>query len=224
MASRRPPYWALAAALSICVATVFTVSAALGGLAIAIGLYARQFHNKVQRFSILKAVFPAATFFAFCLLVYTAVYPTKHGAEISLTPSPRWHTWTTSFHSFLAHPIFGNGLGVPLADVRNVTPAGVHEYLTDPHNAWLSVAGQTGVVGLVAYCALVVWLFRSIRGGNIVGETPAIIRSALFGAFVVVLYQTMSGSVEDMRHVWLLFGLIAAATEIRQEIAGTVEN
>jgi hypothetical protein len=46
----------------------------------------------------------------------------------------------------------------------------------------------------------------------------------LFGAFVVVLYQTMSGSVEDMRHVWLLFGLIAAATEVRQEIAGTVEN
>lgn len=213
------PYrkWALAAAAALVAACLFTLSAALGGLAIAVGLFAWLYQKETGKTKLLKAGLPLAGAFAALLLAFTAGYPKKTDAGIVIEPSPRWLTWSSSFKSFLKHPLFGNGLGVALADVHYDTASGVHEHLTDPHDAWLSVAGQMGVVGLCAFVALLVFLGRGLRGLSITGDCRAIARTALWGAFAVVLYQTFAASIEDTRHVWLMFGLLAGVIEEERE-------
>jgi len=205
--------WALIAALAIAAATLFTLSTALGGLSISVGLFAWLLQKGTGRARALKALLPLASAGAFAMLLVTAAYPKKLETGLVLVPSPRWLTWSSSWKSFVAHPLFGNGLGVPLADVHYDAARGVHEHLTDPHNAWLSVAGQTGLVGLAAFVALLVWFARGLRGMAMVGDRAGIARAALLGALVVVVYQAFSCSLEDMRHVWVLFGLMAGAVE-----------
>lgn len=222
---------ALAAGLAMSAAALFTLSTALGGLAIAIGMFAWRYEAarakaggesgaKAGATRALKALLPLAGLFAAALLVYTATYPKRGDAGLSLEPSPRWLTWGSSWESFLRHPMFGNGLGAPLADVHYFAARGVHEHLTDPHNAWLSVAGQMGAVGLAAFVAMLVWLGTALferskaseaeRAGGFDRAAP---RMVLAGAMIVILYQTFSCSLEDMRHVWLAFGLMAGLVE-----------
>lgn len=206
---------ALAAALAMAAASLFTLSTALGGLAIAIGLFAWLLQKSTPRTALLKALLPLAAVFALALFAYTAYYPKRAETGLVLEASPRLLTWASSWTSFLAHPLIGNGLGAQLADIHYDTPRGMHENLTDPHNAWLSVAGQMGVIGLCTFLAMLLWLARGLKGKGlaIVGDPTTVARTALTGALIVVVYQAFSCSLEDMRHVWLLFGLMAGAIE-----------
>lgn len=204
---------ALGAALAIAAASVFTLSTALGGLAIAVAMFAWLLQKSAGRAGWLKLLAPLAASFAALLLLVTAFSPKMADSKMVFEPSVRSMTWASSWGSFVAHPIFGNGLGVALADVRWTSPSGVHEHLTDPHNAWLSIGGQMGLVGLCAFAALLAWLLRGLRGVAIAGDPARIARAALLGALFVPLYQAMSCSLEDMRHVWILIGLAAGAAE-----------
>jgi O-antigen ligase len=214
---------ALAAGLGIGAASLFTLSTALGGLAIAVGLFAWLFQKGTRKSRWLLALLPLAAVFAAVLLGFTAAYPKRLETGVVLAASPRWLTWASSWHSFLLHPWTGNGLGAELADVHYDTPRGVHEHLTDPHNAWLSLAGQMGLLGLFAFLLLLAWLARGLKGLAMVGDRAAIARAALLGALAVIVYQGFSCSLEDMRHVWLLFGLVAgvAETELRTASSGS---
>lgn len=203
----------LAAAGGIALASLFTLSPALGGLAIAIGLFAWLFEKHARTGLFLKALLPLAVLAALALLFFTAVYPTRVAEGVTFEASPRWLTWVSSSQTFLAHPLFGSGLGAPLASVYYMPPSGGRQHLTDPHNTWLSVAGQTGVIGLLAFLALLVWLARGLRGMALAGGSVSAARAALAGGFIVVVYQAFSISLEDMRHVWLLFGLIVGIAE-----------
>lgn len=206
---------ALAAALAMAAASLFTLSTALGGLAIAIALFAWLLQKNTRRAPLLKALLPLAAVFALLLFAYTAYYPKRGDSGLVLEASPRLLTWASSWKTFLTHPVIGNGLGAKLADIHYDTPRGMHENLTDPHNAWLSIAGQMGLIGLGAFVAMLVWFARGLKGKGlaIVGERATVARTALMGALIVVVYQGFSCSLEDMRHVWLLFGLMAGAIE-----------
>lgn len=209
--------FAFYAGLAISAAALPTLSTALGGLAIAIGLFAWLLHVRTQKLKLLKALLPLAAVFATLLLLFTAGYPKRTDAGIVVESSPRWLTWNSSWGSFLKHPLFGNGLGVELADVYYDAPRGVHEHLTDPHNAWLSISGQMGLVGLAAFLALLIWLARGARPLAVIGDGKSMIRTALFGVWIVVVYQAFSCSLEDMRHVWLAIGLFAGLIESEPE-------
>lgn len=206
---RRPAF----VAAGLCgAAALFTYSTALGGLAIAVGLFAWLWRREVGKPRSFRLALPGAALFAAALLFVTAAYPkVENGAFAGLTASPRWLTWTTSFQTMSAHPLFGKGLGADLADVKFMTSRGVMERLTDPHNAWLSVGGQTGLVGLAAFVLLVATLARGFRGMTVTGPRPAVERTALMGALIVFLYQSFSASLEDVRHVWVVFGMLAAS-------------
>jgi len=215
--------FAFLAALALAAAALPTLSTALGGLAIAIGLFAWLFQARTGKYKALKALLPLAVVFATALLAFTAGYPKKTDAGIVIEPSPRWLTWNSSWGSFLKHPLFGNGLGVELADVYYDAPRGVHEHLTDPHNAWLSVSGQMGLVGLAAFLSLLVWLARGSRPLAVIGDGKSMVRTALFGVWIVAVYQAFSCSLEDMRHLWLAFGLLAGVIEAEGVGAATTK-
>lgn len=212
---------AFLAALAITAAALPTLSTALGGLFIAIGLFAWLYRERAElgvlKSPAVKALLPLAGLFAVALGLFTAGYPKRTDAGIVIEPSPRWLTWNSSWGSFLKHPIFGNGLGVDLADVYYDAPRGVHEHLTDPHNAWLSVAGQMGLVGFAAWIALLVYFARGARPLTMSGDARSVFRTALFGVWIVVVYQAFSCSLEDMRHVWLAFGMLGGVIDSELE-------
>jgi O-antigen ligase len=111
------------------------------------------------------------------------------------------------------NPFFGKGLGTDVADAKYLNPSGTLETLTDAHQMWLSVAAQTGIFGLVALCFLCVFFFRRAFVFSF-DNKKAILQTALAIAFIsAFLYQGLSGSYEDARHLWVLIGLLASVGE-----------
>jgi O-antigen ligase len=97
-----------------------------------------------------------------------------------------------------------------VVEIGYVNPSGIYELLTDAHNTWLSVLVQCGIAGLVAFVAMITALLRgaSLRAS---ATTRDRLLSGLTMAFVAgVLYQTLAGSFENTRHIWVLIGLLAA--------------
>jgi O-antigen ligase len=125
-----------------------------------------------------------------------------------LSASGRVHAWHQAAVSFLRHPLLGAGLGRTIVSVTVVAPSGIATHLTDAHNTWLSIAAHTGVLAVLAFAAVVVVALGprlSPREGDPVRRALVI---ALVGA---LLYQGLSMSMEDMRHLWLLLALLAVA-------------
>jgi uncharacterized membrane protein len=96
------------------------------------------------------------------------------------------------------------------------------ETLLDAHQMWLNVAGQTGIFGLFALCFLCVFMFQQANVFSFVDQ-KLILQTALGIAFLsAFLYQGLSGSYEDARHLWVLIGLLASVSE--NDFPKTVKN
>jgi O-antigen ligase len=206
-------------AAGIVVAGAFSLSPGFGGMLIVIacGIRAswRETRPGLVRVATLASAIGAACFIA---AIMASPQPGAALSLHSLRPSSRMLAWIGSVKAFPAHPWFGKGLGVGVVEIRYINPAGEYELLTDAHNTWLSILVQCGVTGLAAFTALMVALWR---GSNVrVQETPYDrVVAGLSVAFVAgFLYQSLSGSFENTRHVWMLIGLLAAAKQIRDEV------
>lgn len=194
-------------------AAAFSISPDLGGLCLVLGIW--QARLQVSR---LRARCIAGAGVAIAVVVFI-------GAPISMTPlartsladailhpepSGRLLTWTGAWHTFLKHPWLGQGLESDAADVHYVTAGGARQKLTDAHNTWLSIMAQQGLVGLCAFSWVVVHLVRRFRLFGQPRDGTAALRVsfelALIGGF---LYQTLTGSFENTRHVWALMGIVA---------------
>jgi hypothetical protein len=192
----------------VVISALFTVSPGLGGLCLVFGLWG---------WRALGTRSPAAA--AVCVaggiagaIVFLIAITISPVSIQTLAASSRVLTWTGAWHTFLAHPYLGRGLGLEVADVRYLNASGSYELLTDAHNTWLAVLAQDGVVGLAALALVVVTLARRIKMPDLAAPPISIVRRglelALIGGF---LYQTLSGSFENTRHVWVLMGLVDAA-------------
>jgi len=209
-----PRRTAIALAVAIVSAAVFSLSPGFGGmllvLAIAVWASWRVTHPLAAR-----AVVAACLLGATAGLVAISASPAA-GEPLSihdLRPSSRLLTWIGSLQAFPAHPWFGKGLGLEVVHIGYRNPSGIYELLTDAHNTWLSILVQCGVVGLATFIAIVVAV---MRGTAVASATVSQrILSGLVAAFAAgFLYQSLSGSFENTRHVWALIGLLAAAREI----------
>lgn len=75
----------------------------------------------------------------------------------------RQRMWTAALDVFLAHPILGGGHGtyrnhVTALGERGLT--GVH--LTSPHNLWLQILAETGLVGFIGFNAAVAFALVAV--------------------------------------------------------------
>lgn len=192
-------------------AALWSLSPGLGGLLLVIGFGVwsewKDSRPALARGALAVAAIGAA---AFALAVTVSPEP---GAALSLArlrPSSRVLAWVDSLKAFPAHPWFGKGLGLEAVEIGYFNPSSVYELLTDAHNTWLSVLVQCGIAGLAAFVAMVAALLRgtSLRAS---ATTRDRLVSGLTMAFVAgVLYQTLAGSFENTRHIWVLMGLLAA--------------
>lgn len=132
-----------------------------------------------------------------------------------LDPTQRLLAWQESARTFAIDPIFGKGLGMDVASVRFRAPSGQMQMLTDAHNTGLSVAAQTGVIGLIAIVALCAYVLR--RGWSFAKPSSSIdwiSRAAVIAFLGGFVLQSFVGSFEDARHLWVLMGITLALRRI----------
>ena len=202
------------AATVICV--IFTISSGIGAVCLAIGLWYwyRSSRNIRGRLVLEASISACLLFFAtgFIALQKHATAPYSLpvplvGSEVY--PSPRLLVWTESFNNFLENFLVGGGPGTPSAAVMFQNSEGGYSLLTDAHNSFLSIATQTGVIGLIALVALTGYLLT-------IGFTKRDpVNFGLAAAFLTaVVVQGLLGSFEDARHLWFLIGLVVAASRL----------
>jgi O-antigen ligase len=203
----------LAFSFALWACAFFTFSPGLGGMFLSAALWARM-KDSGKRLGVIVASMLATAFF-----LAATISPVSTGqrqflilpsTQIRIEPSSRALTWQSSLETIRRHPVFGRGVGLEVADVTYLAASGFHQHLTDAHNVWLSVAGQEGIVGALALVSVVVFLLKGIRWFKSNASIHASLAMAFIGAF---LYQGLSGSFEDARHIWVLIGMLAAVKE-----------
>jgi O-antigen ligase len=200
-------------ASAIVLAAFFSLSPGFGGLVLVIAFWT-WIEWKETRPRLAKAAAISSVIVAIVFVLAITVSPTR-GVSLQLRPSSRMMAWIASAKTFQAHPWFGAGVGLDPAHVEYFNPSGIFEVLTDAHNVWLSILAQAGFFGLVTFIALIAALLRGTLRFPM-DTSRNILRSGLAVAFIAgFLYQSLSGSFENTRHVWVLVGLLAAAKELQ---------
>jgi hypothetical protein len=113
-----------------------------------------------------------------------------------------WYTVTSSFHTLLAHPLLGSGVGT--------SPGWYHGAPFDAHLTLLNIAATMGLPALAAFVCLHVLLWRSRRHPIDLATWSGIAGMALDG---------LASDIEDFRHLWVLLGLADAAGRLPASVA-----
>jgi O-antigen ligase len=209
---------------------IASVSPGIGGLALAIGIWVwlirRSTEPLLARLSLTGGAIVAVGFVAamtFTPIAHiTAPFRIHLADGIELFPAVRFLTWTAALHTWLSQPFLGHGLGIDPIMTPYQDPTGAIRTMADAHNILLSVAAQSGVVGLIGLIAVIALATRlTFRRAdwNARFPIPLAIGLIFLNGF---LYQGLGGSFEDARHLWLLLGLLLAADRLQAEAPSEV--
>ena len=199
----------------------FTISPGLGGISLALGLWFWiLLKNKTKLIS--KACLLVGISCASLFLFVAVIAPSPHKTaeflvnlpviDKQIAPSARTMTWIDSFHTFAENPFFGKGLGQNACNVNYFDLSGTMQVLNDAHNTPLNVAAESGIFGLSGILVIVFYLTKSKVLFDFADNHTDTIKAGLVIAFIsAFVYQGISGSFEDARHLWVLIGLIISA-------------
>lgn len=214
-------FWIYFVLLSIC--ALFTISSGLGGIALGLSIW-YLYTNRHQSPPLQKIISASGVLIASLFLLSSFVALQPHptatfsfhvpivGTEVF--PSSRLMVWMESFNTFRSNFFTGNGPGFPSAGVMYQNTDGSYSFLTDAHNVFLSVAAQTGIVGLIAVLALCVFVLRiGLRRKEFL-DNKAITFGLPLAFATAFVFQGLTGAFEDARHLWVLMGLITAADKM----------
>lgn len=204
------------------IAGIFTETAGLVGfgLALAACIYiARGGHSRT-------AAVAGAAAAVFLTLAISTVTPILHPTApylfhlpggYQVAPSVRLMTWTAAWKVFVAHPVFGAGIGTVGLSVVFLDPSGIVHVLDDAHNSYLNIAAQCGLVGVAALILMIRYVAARTRFSSFSreGSISLLLGLAWLDAFAI---QGFIGSFEDARHLWVLVGLWLASS--RLDMAG----
>lgn len=229
---RLKEFWFRLFIVLLWVSAVFTFSLGLGGMLLSSGLWIwarlRNTERRHQGQMALAGGFAMALVFILATIISPTpagqrAFFTLPGTHIRIEPSLRVRIWQTALETFKEHPLLGRGVGLGVAGVAYTSPSGTRHYFTDAHNVWLSIAGQEGVTGLLAFSSIIFFLMKGLRPLRATGSTQAVIRAGLAIAFIgAFLYQSLAGSFEDTRHLWVLIGMLAAAKDGLEEVPNEI--
>ena len=209
---RRVAFWLY---VLIGVAAVFTVSIALGGFLLAAGLLFWKFSTgrALRTIALVLAIASAVGFLAISPFELTS--PSM--PQDRYAPSSRLIVWSDAVRTFLENPFVGRGVGMPAANVAYRNSDGSWSMLADAHNTFLNVAAQAGVVGLIAFALVILSILKAAFRKK--SESVSAVGYGLAVAFTVAfIYDGLTGSYENARHLWVLIGLILAVDNQSREI------
>lgn len=200
-------------------AAFFTFSLGLGGMALSAGLwyFGSGFAERSarRRWIVLSAAISAALIVLAIALVSVDTKNTDADlmlpiANITIEPSARVLVWENTLSHIGEHPVIGLGTGADAALVKYNAISGQTHILLDAHNMWLNVTAQSGIIGLAAFLLLIGYLFSLTRFTPQSGPKIDLLLIGLSCAFAgAFIYQGLTGSFEDARHLWVMFGLMA---------------
>jgi putative inorganic carbon (HCO3(-)) transporter len=201
----------LTAALAggIVVAVGFTLSPGIGGVLLAAGVWLWAFpavrSERARRGALVAGAVGATAFFVLTVFMLKL--------DDGLQQSLRVRAWQSSGQRFLHSPLVGVGLDENLGHVR---PDHSSALITDAHNMWLSVAGQMGLVGVVAIGSVIAAPFLDVERRRRIWRQP-IARGLAIALLGALAYQGLSMSVEDARHLWIVLGVLASLAYVERE-------
>ena len=132
------------------------------------------------------------------------------GLDIA-TSGIRPRIWQGSLLAILDAPLLGVGAAPYPAEAVDPLDSTAGVGLWDAHSAYLSVLGQFGVVG-VLLAGFGVW--KVVGDVRVAGSgRPAV---AVRVALVAVAVHAVFMASEDVRHVWVLLGMVGASAVPRE--------
>lgn len=227
-----PRRWLIPAAGAFGVASLFTLSSGIGGIAVAAAIAGGAVVPARRRVLLAGGLLVAAGFLL-ASVGYRVPAGFGHvsvpGGEWHVLKGPRVHTWLSAVATIRDHPVTGVGYGSLVAHaprLRRWYRQGYAEALhvdrpptKDAHQTWLSVAGQAGLVGLAAFVGLLVACVRGLsaagRRGPPRGIAPRLAVAVFAGLVGTVGYHGLFASVEEFRHVWALVALGVVSLRLR---------
>jgi O-antigen ligase len=129
--------------------------------------------------------------------------------------------WRGAVKTIAAHPLLGIGYGEAPGVTNDPRAWRVHDHWGEPHdgsfhamdghNVWLNVAGQAGILGLLAFLWLVraLWLQAQSSRRQQAG-TGLSLADGLAAALLGWLVHSFSGAFEEARELWILLAMVVA--------------
>jgi len=130
----------------------------------------------------------------------------------------RMKLWTEAVEIIKDYPVFGSGLNTYTEVVQEYTPEG--ERGIYPHNCYLQMAAETGILGLGAFLWMILTLFISVLRSlkRIRGELySAFLVSLLAGLFGFLLHSFVDTALYSLQLsslMWFVTGLIVATKKL----------
>jgi O-antigen ligase len=211
------------AAVAVC--ALFTISIGLGAIVLAAGIWFWCRHDKTLpgRAALILGVSICVLWLVASFVALQPHSTAPYSFQLPVTgttvyPSPRLLIWTEAAQNFVNNFLVGSGPASRSAAVMFQNSDGTFSLLTDAHNSYLSIATQTGVIGLLALLTLTIYLLQI--GFTRIQHSPVRLGLAVtfLTAFVV---QGLTGSFEDARHLWFLIGILAASNTIEKKGSST---
>lgn len=237
------PRRAHAGVIAACaVVALFTLSTGIGGFALAGGLTWLAIRRQTgERPTFRAAVLAGAVLVAVAFAVATVGHAVPAGrghvplgdSEWHFLKGPRVHTWLSAAATVGGHPLTGAGYGslvarTPGRDLSEWLRGDLAQPLreegfprfAEAHNVWLSVAGQSGLLGLAAFLVFLAVVVRRMSLAPLavagpLAHLPAAVVAATIGALA---FHGLFVAGEEARHLWGLFGLVAASASLRRTL------
>jgi len=131
---------------------------------------------------------------------------TKFAAGHGSDPRARIFRW--GLRSWAVHPIFGVGYGVGVeVGAYSSTPSGGNA----SHSSYLTALVETGAVGFILFCGLLIATWRNLSSRPPTGQPSARgrvdLRWAWRVAFVAWLMMSFSGNLIASKILWIIIGV-----------------
>lgn len=209
----------------ILIISLFTFSPGLGGIALSLGIFLWFYFKKSNRkiLAVLSLAGGILISIVFLALLIFAMQPHPTApfvfhlpfTEKEIYPSSRVMVWTATFQTFRENVWNGIGLGEDVCQVRYLNPSGVLEDLRDGHNTVLNVSAQAGILGLISILIVTVYIsVKSLRFKSLNSKAGIFYNCCGIAIISAFVYQGLSGSWEETRHLWILFGMFLAADKL----------
>lgn len=224
----------LAGAAALLASAFFALTPGFGGVVAMLFVWV-WYRTRDRQPLVARGALVAAAGVSLLQVVVAAVTPFLHwtapflihvpGLSAPLAPSVRLMGWIAAFQNFLSSPIFGHGIGLDAVRVLYQAPEDVVPgYLTDAHNFILNIAAESGILGVAALFAIVWHVLRQALAAAHPGDDKMVqfgLAIAWLSGFVI---EGLVGSFEDVRHLWILFGMLACASRFAGNSTATTTS
>ncbi|WP_232676573.1 O-antigen ligase [Nocardioides sp. R-C-SC26] len=136
----------------------------------------------------------------------------------SVEEDPRFALWRLAVEKWAESPLWGIGPGqferFSGESIRTLKSTGVG-YVT--HNSFLFFLVSFGLIGFVLFVFLIAWVVKYVFSIDSISRSS---RWALIAGLVAITSQMMTLNLQNLRYVWIYFGLLLGMATIARPLSG----